>query len=216
METRKRVSLARAQRLRGPLAAAFVCLLLGSSSFVSPARAEAPPPPPSNEAAPRGELFVAFSSALGTTDWRTDVTGYGGFALGLRLFGVVTPFAEGRLGYGTVDQRLLTYLSLGVRAGFAATDRVYPRAHVGFVHQHEESMASVAEEPLGAVVGIGPGIRHRAGMQFGLGCDFTLVRRPKFTLALGPELVGAYLGYSSGPNLYGFLGANLGAHFALF
>ncbi|MDC3961748.1 hypothetical protein [Polyangium jinanense] len=203
----------RRTRARWRIAGALVCLL----GFPSLARAaDEPPPAPTQEAAPRGELFVAVSSALGTTDWRTDVTGYGGFAVGLRLFGIVTPFAEGRLGYGTVDQRLLTFLSLGVRAGWQATPRVYPRAHVGFVHQHEESMASVAEEPFGAVLGIGPGIRHRAGVQFGLGCDFTLLRRSKFTLALGPELVGAYLGYSSGPNLYGFVGANLGAHFALF
>jgi hypothetical protein len=193
-------------------AAAILCLL-GAPSL---AHADEPSPPAPREPAPRGELFVAVSSALGTTDWRTDVTGYGGLAVGLRLFGVVTPFAEGRLGYGSVDQRLLTFLSLGVRAGFYATDRVFPRAHVGFVHQHEESLAAVAEEPFGAVLGIGPGIRHRAGVQFGLGCDFTLLRRSKFTLALGPELVGAYLGYSSGPSLYGFVGANLGAHFALF
>jgi len=110
----------------------------------------------------------------------------------------------------------LTFLSLGISAGFHATSRLYPRAFIGFVHQHEESMASVAEEPGGALLGIGPGIRHRAGLQFGLGCDYALLTKPKLTLSLGPELAFATLGYSSGPGLYGFFGANLSAHFALF
>jgi len=192
--------------------ATFAALL----GFSTNAMADEPSKEPPKGEPTKGELFASVSSALGTTSWSGDVTGYGGVTLGMRLFRVVTPFAEARLGYGRIDQRLLTYLSLGVRAGFFATDKIFPRAHFGFVHQHEESMASVAEQPFGAVLGIGSGIRHRAGVQFGVGCDFTLLRRPKFELALGPELVGAYLGYSSGPNLHAFVGANLGAHLPLF
>jgi len=172
--------------------------------------------PPAEQAKPRGEATLGVTLAGGTTDWRTDATSYGGIALGLRLFGVVTPFAEARVGYGLVDQRMLTFLSLGVEGGFYATSKVYPRAMLGFVHQHEESMASVSEEPAGALLGIGKGIRHRAGLQFGLGCDFTLLRKPKVALTLGPELVGAYLGYSSGPNLYVVLGARFGTRVAIF
>jgi hypothetical protein len=197
----------------GPL----VAVVLASPALARAAEdAASPPEAPAEPPRPRGELALGVSLAGGTTDWRGDAAAYGGIAIGLRLFGVITPFAEARVGYGVVDQRLLTYLSLGVEAGFFATKTVYPRALVGFVHQHEESMASVAEEPAGALLGIGNGIRHRAGVQFGLGCDFTLLRRPKVALTLGPELVGAYLGYSSGPNLYGFIGARFGTRVALF
>lgn len=165
---------------------------------------------------PIAALSTRLSLSFGTTSWRTDTLGYGGISLGLRLYDVVTPFVDVRLGYGSVDQRLLTMLAIGVEGGFAATSTIYPRARFGFVHQHEESMAAVAEEPFGAVLGIGKGIRHRAGVVFGLGCDFVFFRRPKISLSAGPELSGAWLTYSSGPPLYVFVGANLGLQIPLF
>lgn len=170
----------------------------------------APPPKPT------AALSARLSLAGGTTSWQKDVLGYGGLALGVRLFDVITPFVDVRLGYGRVDQRLLTQLALGVEGGWSLSSTIYPHARFGFVHQHEESMASVAEEPFGAVLGIGKGIRHRAGVVFGLGCDVQFFRRPKISLSAGPELSGAWLTYSSGPSLYGFVGANLAMHIPLF
>jgi hypothetical protein len=164
----------------------------------------------------QAEIHAAISSSLGTSDWSGDPVGYGALRIGLRLFGVVTPFAQGRLGYGRVDQRLLTFLSLGVEAGVSLQDRFYPRGFLAFVHQHEESMAAVDEEPLGAVLGIGPGIRHRAGITFGAGFDVVIDRRGGFELTVGPELSGAYLTYSSGPNWYGVASVSLGGSFRLF
>jgi hypothetical protein len=165
---------------------------------------------------PRGEFVLGLGVTGGATNWSGDVTSYGAMTLGLRLFGVITPFAQGRLGYGTVDQRMLTFLSLGLMGGYHVTERIYPRAVLAFVHQHEESMAAVAYEPLGATLGIGVGIRHRAGVQFGLGCDFLVFRAPKFELTVGPELTGVYLTYSSGPNWYGLLSVSAGGHFQVF
>ncbi|HZF49713.1 MAG TPA: hypothetical protein VE093_13735 [Polyangiaceae bacterium] len=165
---------------------------------------------------PSGAIHVAVSAAGGSSDWSGDPVGYGGLRLGLRLFGILTPFAEGRLGYGKVDQRLLTFLSLGLEAGVLLQGRFYPRGFLAFVHQHEESMAAVAEEPFGAVLGIGPGIRHRAGVHFGAGFDFVIHRAAGFELTVGPELSGAYLTYSSGPNWYGMASASLGGSFRLF
>jgi hypothetical protein len=165
---------------------------------------------------PKGEIHASLSTSLGSSDWSGDPVGYGALRLGLRLFGVVTPFAQGRLGYGKVDQRLLTFLSLGLEAGVSLQDRFYPRGFLAFVHQHEESMAAVDEEPLGAVLGIGPGIRHRAGIQFGAGFDVVIHRKGGFELTVGPELSGAYLTYSSGPNWYGTASVSLGGSFRLF
>lgn len=165
---------------------------------------------------PRGELLVAMGVSGGASNWSGDPAGYGSVILGFRLFGVVTPFAEARVGGGVVDQRLLTLLSLGIAGSFQATKTISPRAFVGAVHQHEESFAAVAEQPFGAILGIGGGIRHRAGVQFGVGCDFTLLEKEKFVLSLGPEARAAYLTYSSGPSWYWQLGASASAHFRLF
>jgi hypothetical protein len=169
-----------------------------------------------SKARAKAEIVIALSGSLGSSDWSGDPVGYGATKLGLRLFGVITPFAQGRLGYGKVDQRLLTFLSLGLEAGFWLQDRFYPRGWLAVVHQHEESMAAVAEEPFGAVLGIGPGIRHRAGVQFGAGFDVVIDRGKSYELTVGPELTGAYLTYSSGPNWYGTAGASLGGAFRLF
>jgi hypothetical protein len=111
---------------------------------------------------------------------------------------------------------MLTFLSLGIAGTFHATEKIAPRAFVGAVHQHEESLAVVAEEPAGALLGIGGGIRHRAGVQFGLGCDFTVYTRDRFILTVGPEVRAAYLTYSSGPSWYGQIGAAANGHFRLF
>lgn len=164
----------------------------------------------------QGQLLAALSLSGGFSDWSGDPVSYGSVKLGLRLFGVITPFAQGRLGYGRVDQRLLTFLSLGLEAGVSLKDRFYPRGFVAFVHQHEESMAAVDEEPFGAVMGIGSGIRHRAGVQFGGGFDIVIHRAGGFELTVGPELSGAYLTYSSGPNWYGTASFVLGGGFHLF
>ncbi len=165
---------------------------------------------------PRGALMSSFTLGAGATSWRSDMVSYGGLGLGLRLYDVVTPFIDVRLGYGLVDQRLLTFLGLGVEGGYAVTRSLYPRARLGFVHQHEESMASVAEEPAGAVLGIGNGIRHRAGLLVALGLDITVFERPKASLTIGPELTTAWLTYSSGPSSYFVVAANLGLHVPLF
>jgi hypothetical protein len=164
----------------------------------------------------RGELFVGLGGSAGLSDWAGDPAGYGSLGLGLRLYEIITPFVEGRVGMGRVDQRMLTFLSVGIAGTFHASKKIAPRAFVGAVHQHEESLAAVAQEPAGALLGIGGGIRHRAGVQFGVGCDFTVYDKARFILTVGPELRGAYLTYSSGPSWYGQIGAVANGHFRLF
>jgi len=164
----------------------------------------------------RGELFVGLGTSGGLSNWSGDPVGYGALGIGLRLFGIITPFAEARVGAGRVDQRMLTFLSLGIAGTFRLSEKVAPRVFVGAVHQHEESLAAVAEEPAGALLGIGDGIRHRAGVQFGAGCDFQVYEKSKFILTVGPELRGAYLTYSSGPSWYGQIGVAVNGHYRLF
>jgi hypothetical protein len=164
----------------------------------------------------RGELLVGLGVSAGLTDWSGDPVSYGALALGMRFYGIITPFAEARVGGGRVDQRMLTFLSIGVAATIPVSKKIAPRVFIGAVHQHEESLAAVAEAPFGALLGIGVGIRHRAGLQLGAGCDFRVYEKDKFVLAIGPELRGAYLTYSSGPSWYGQIGVAANGHFRLF
>lgn len=200
-----------------PAAAAASAPAAASASAPTPTPAPAPAPAPAG--APtrtRGEFQIALGLAGGATDWSGDYTGYGALKLGLRLFRIAGPFVEGRLGYGIVDQRLLTLISVGIEGGAHIHDRFFPRGFVAFVHQHEESMAAVAEEPFGAVLGIGNGIRHRAGAKFGAGLDIVVHRGKTYDLTLGPEVTFAYLTYSSGPSWYGMVGAVAGGNFRVF
>jgi hypothetical protein len=167
-------------------------------------------------ARPRGELSVGVGVHGGATDWAGDPLGYGSFDIGLRLWRVVTPYVGAALGYARIDQRLLTRLTLGVGFGVTLADRFRPRGYVAFVHQHEESLASVAQQPFGAVLGIGNGIRHRAGVHVGVAFDFVLYRTPTSALSLGPDLSFMYLTYSSGPSWFFTAGILAAGHFRLF
>jgi hypothetical protein len=186
------------------------CMVFSSTTQAEEKKTEAVP------TRTRGEFFVGLGASGGLTNWSGDPAGYGSLGIGLRLYEIITPFAEARIGYGRIDQRLLTFLSLGVAGTFHPTKKIAPRILIGAVHQHEESLAAVAQEPAGALLGIGGGIRHRAGVQLGIGCDFTVYEKERFVITVGPELRGAYLTYSSGPSWYGQLGAVASGHFRLF
>lgn len=192
-------------------------------AVTAPAAASAPtapnaPQPAARPARPpaRVELAVGVGIAGGSSNWTSDPAGYGAMTLGVRLFRIVTLFAGGALGYARVDQRLLTRLTFGVEVGGYILNRFYPRGYVAFVHQHEESLAAVAQEAGGALLGIGSGIRHRAGVHAGIGFDFVLTRRAAFDLTIGPDVSFTYLTYSSGPSFYVLAGATFAGHFRLF
>lgn len=171
---------------------------------------------PPAAAPPVGEILIALDALGGSSAWSGDPVTYGGLTLGLRLYQIFTPFAQGRLGYGRIDQRLLTLLSLGLCAGGYIGDRFYPRGFISFSHQHEESMASVDEEPGGAIFGVGAGIRHRAGVQLGAGFDIVLQRTPQYEVTAGPEISTLFMTYSTGPGFYGMIGLVAGGHVRFF
>lgn len=170
-----------------------------------------PAPPPA-----KVEVLLGVGLAAGGSTWSGDPSGSVGLLLGVRLFRIVMPFVGARLGYSRVDQRLLIPLTFGITLGAPVPfrgERAYPYLRAAFVHQHEESVAAVADNLAGALLGIGSGIRHRAGGHFGLGCDFTLTRSSRARLLFGPEVSLMYLTYSTGPSVYGYAGLNLGGSF---
>lgn len=195
-------------------------ILLGQAPPYDEAPLPPPPPPVVGVAAvvkpPRVELLARLGIAAGASSWRGDPVGYGALAIGLRLFRALTVFGMARMGYAPVDERILTMLSLGLEGGYPIRGKYYPYARLGFVHQHEESVAAAASDPLATPLGIGTGIRHRAGLQAGVGCDFVVRRGRRGDLTLGPEVTVAYLSYSSGPHFYGLVGLQAGGSLALF
>ncbi len=184
---------------RNPLLG-FAAALAVFSVLLSPAQARAE--------------SVAFALMAGpsayATSWRGDFGGGGTLRAGARFARVVAVEFQGWESYATVDHRINTGLSLGV-AGYVPLRSVRPYGRVFAIHQHEESLVSVEDAPGGVVLGVGAGIRHRAGGGLTLGVEVPqrlLGRRlePALTVsanakwfpdALGPRWVfGVDLGIS--------------------
>jgi hypothetical protein len=164
-------------------------LALVFASFVVPRSAQAT------------EIQVASGPVANGSNWRTDGAFYQSLKLGLRFADFASIDAVGRLGYGLVDDRVLTYVSLGTtlygRLGIAR-----PNARVAFVHQHEEPMSAYRHDPFGALFGVGDGIRHRGGFGGSLGCDFVVHRGPRTEMVLGLDTNGTWFPDPRGPTLY--------------
>jgi hypothetical protein len=136
-----------------------------------------------------GELDLNLGLQATTTDWPADHGGGASLDLGYWFASVGdTHFGAKYIGkehYANVDERLMTYLSINgaVRHDFGQLKLV---GTTGLVHQHEETRAALMEAPVSAALGIGDGIRHRAGARAGLSLALPIVkhRRGEWYLAL--------------------------------
>lgn len=126
-----------------------------------------------------GDVNVAAGPSIGTSggnDWSGDgAIPSAQLRLAYRFPFGVGPVFVGREGYAKVDQRLLTLVSIGAQ-GWLELESVKPYARVAWAHQHEESWAFAKEEPFGVLFGVGRGIRHRGGLDFGVGADVPVAR----------------------------------------
>src|SRR5262245_233899 len=113
-------------RLRAGLAGALVV-----ASFLFAREAEA------------GDFRVEIGSTAAGTEWRGDGAGDGWLKLVYRFIDLIGLYVQGYEGYGLVDDRMLTLLSIGGQVwGRIGPTRPYGR--LGFLHQHEESLSVVA------------------------------------------------------------------------
>ena|SRR5688572_7228608 len=137
-------------------------------------------------AAHAGELQIALGAAGEATTWEGDSAVYSSLQIGWRFRERVSIDFLGRLGYGQVDDRMLTYFSVGAGL-WGRWGSTRPHLHLGVVHQHEEPIAVLEANPFEALLGVGDGIRHRAGGQISAAIDLPigrLWRHPLF-LSLG-------------------------------
>lgn len=147
------------------------------------------------------EVQVASGPVANGSTWRGDGALSQSFKLGLRFQEMVSIDALTRLGYATVDDRILTYISLGSTLyGRIGVARPYVR--LALVHQHEEPVSAYRNDPFGALFGVGDGIRHRGGFASSLGCDFVVHRGPRTELVLGLDANGTWFPDPRGPNVY--------------
>jgi len=147
------------------------------------------------------EVQVASGPVANGSNWRGDGAFYQSLKLGLRFGDLASIDAVTRLGYATVDDRVLTYLSLGSTLyGHIGIARPYVR--LALVHQHEEPTSAYRADPFGAMFGVGDGIRHRGGFGSSIGTDFVVARGPRTEMILGLDLNGTWFPDPRGPTLY--------------
>lgn len=114
-----------------------------------------------------GDLVISGSLEGQGTTWDTDVAGNGILMTDYRR-GFWSVSFLGKLGYGAVDERVLEYLDLGARF-WKRLGRTSLYLRPGLVHQHEIPRESIDAGPFSTILGVGDGIRHRAGLSAGAG-----------------------------------------------
>lgn len=160
-----------------------------------------------------GELQVDAGLSARTSAWRGDGGGGGWLGGGYRFARVVALDFLVWEELLSVDRRLNTGLTLGL-TGTLPWEKVRPSLRVYAVHQHEEGLVSVAEHPFTTVLGIGPGIRHRAGGGARLGVEVPFAKSKRVEYVVLGGLEGTWLGPRAlGPSAYYGLTAGLGINY---
>lgn len=160
-----------------------------------------------------GEIQVASGPGVYGSSWRGDSSFGQALRLGYRFGDLVAIDYVGRLGYASVDDRVLTYLSIGGTL-YGRVWKLRPYVRLAFVHQHEESTTSVRNDAFGAVFGVGDGIRHRGGFGSSLGLDLPVMKKEHFEMVVGIDTSGVWFPDPRGPAIYAggslWLGVNFG------
>ncbi len=161
-----------------------------------------------------GDVRLNLSLSGAGSEWKNDGALWGGLGLTYRFLDLLGVYASGRLGYGVIDERLLTLLSFGAQIwGRLGPTRPYARA--GFIHQHEEPLPAAAQNVGGAVFGVGDGIRHRGGAEGAIGIDYTFFTKKEWSIFGNAETSFAGFPNSSGPGWYILGGLGLGFQYSI-
>jgi len=138
-----------------------------------------------------GEVQVASGPGVYGSTWRGDSSFGQALRVGYRFGDLVAIDTLGRLGYGSVDDRVITYLSLGGTL-YGRIWKMRPYVRLAFVHQHEEPLPGVRDDPFGTVFGVGDGIRHRGGFGSSLGLDLPIVKQNQTEVVVGIDTSGVW------------------------
>jgi len=169
---------------------AAACLLL----LATPARA--------------GELDVSLGFDGSASEWDENIAGPS-LGVGWAFYPWLQVDFISRTSYAQVDERILTYLSLGIEAHHTIGP-VRPLLRAGVVHQHEEPIAAVEDQPFQALLGVGDGIRHRAGLDLTAGLEVPLYQLDRGDLYSAVQVGAAWFPDPRGPSWYAAAGLAVG------
>ena len=122
-----------------------------------------------------GELDLAYGLGATTSAWKDDTGVSSSLKVGYFFSRLpwLAPIFVGRFELVPVDDRMVHYFSLGAEAkGTVGPVRLYGRA--GIVHVHEETRSAFGDHPFTSILGVGDGLRHRAGGNLGIGVELPL------------------------------------------
>ncbi len=157
-----------------------------------------------------GELDVDVGLAATTTAWAGDRGGGGTLDISWWLRPYLGVSFIGKAQYATVDERLLEYLSVNIE-GRRAAGPTRLIATLGLVHQHEEPLPGVADQPIQSILGVGDGIRHRAGLRGGARVALPIRRHRHGDFYAALEADATWFGDDRGPRW--MIGAGLALGF---
>lgn len=159
-------------------------------------------------------LRLSAGASLGLRPASGTFGGTGLLSLSARLLPFLRP--ELVLGYGLFGApfELVTVIRIGARLEAPLAFPVRPYLWVAFAHNHEVGVDVVAQHPLDSILGTSEnGVRHRSGLELGLGASFDVLQLRRGTLGLRVGLrATAALFLGAGP-AYGELLTTLGTTF---
>ncbi len=196
------------------LAVLATSLLIAAPCGADETPADAPPAPRPPHA--RGELQGTFGAQAGSSSWPGDPIALTTLQVAWRFHELVAPFFMGRTGYGVVNERSLLTLAIGLQVWVVRSGALRPYLRAAVEHQHEEPTQSVQRDPFGALLGVGDGIRHRAGGDFAAGTDVMLHHDARIDVYARIEAVADWFPDPRGPAVYGLGSAALGISHAFF
>ena len=161
------------------------------------------------------DYYLEGSVLGGATTWSpTDRNIQGALRTGFSFGDIVGVEVQGRLGYAAVDQRMLEALGAGTKLSIPIKP-VAPHLRLGMIHMHEEPVAAVSNDPAGAIVGVGDGIRHRFGIESALGLDWVFAKTKRVRFLASAEGYVDVFPDVKGPLLYSGGGLGIGLQYHL-
>ncbi|MGH7284183.1 MAG: hypothetical protein ACRELY_21870, partial [Polyangiaceae bacterium] len=160
------------------------------------------------------EAFLATAYEGGSSSWPGDPVALSELRLGFRFMETGALYVQSGIGYAPVNNRELVQIALGGQLWLRLW-KVKPFVRAAVIHQHEESTAAWKSDFGESLLGIGNGIRHRAGAEGALGVDIPFYRGDKVEVDGSVEMSAPWYPDNRGPHFYLLGGLGLGIHYAL-